>query len=148
MDYAGIITLLGGREVITEEIRTPLDTHRVIRQGLPRQSVITLLQSLSANHDPVVVANAMGMSVRTTQRLKKALPDEPISPEQSDRVWQFAEVLTQATAVFGTLEDAEQWLETAAPALDGAKPIDLLSSQPGVEMVQTLLSRIEHGVYT
>jgi uncharacterized protein (DUF2384 family) len=33
-------------------------------------------------------------------------------------------------------------------ALDDRRPADLLSSPVGVEMVEQLLGRLEHGVYT
>jgi hypothetical protein len=50
--------------------------------------------------------------------------------------------------LFGSQADAEEWLERPAMALDQRKPIDLLSTPAGVEVVEAHLGRLEHGVYT
>lgn len=141
-----VIGFLGGKEVIAREIASPMDTHLVISRGLPKRSVTHLLDSLTVVHDRSVLSGALGMSLRTQQRLKSE-PEEALSVEVSGKAWQFAETLAHASEVFGTQEAAERWLETPATALEGAKPIDLLSTPPGSEMVRTLLTRIEFGVY-
>jgi putative toxin-antitoxin system antitoxin component (TIGR02293 family) len=48
----------------------------------------------------------------------------------------------------GSQEAAEQWLERPAIGLDQRRPIDLLSTPAGVELVETFLERLEYGVYT
>ena len=56
----------------------------------------------------------------------------------------------QALAEY-VLEDAtagRQWLATPQPGLAGRVPNELLSSEFGAREVETLLNRIEHGVYT
>ena len=68
--------------------------------------------------------------------------------EQSGRTWKLAEILAKATAVLGSKEDAEQWLEKPAIGLDQRKPMDLLATPAGVEMVEDYLGRLEYGVYT
>jgi len=50
--------------------------------------------------------------------------------------------------VFGDQAAAENWLAKPAMALDERRPVDLLSSPAGVEMVEQLLGRLEYGVYT
>jgi putative toxin-antitoxin system antitoxin component (TIGR02293 family) len=97
--------------------------------------------------EPAAVRKAVGLSVRTVQR-RNQTPQKPLSPEQSGRAWKFAELLAQATDVLGSQEAAEQWLNTPAMALDQRRPIELLSTAVGADMVQRLLSRIEYGVYT
>lgn len=53
-----------------------------------------------------------------------------------------------AERVLGGHAAAEHWLSEPAIGLDGQRPIDLLSSSPGIESVKDLLQRIEYGVYT
>lgn len=86
------------------------------------------------------------MSLRTFQRRKDA-PDKPLSQEQSGRTWKFAEILAKATEVFGSQEEAEQWLERPAIGLDQRRPIDLLATPAGVELVEQYLTRLAYGVY-
>jgi putative toxin-antitoxin system antitoxin component (TIGR02293 family) len=81
------------------------------------------------------------------QRFKLA-PDKKLSPEQSGRAWKFAEILAKATAVLGSQEEAEDWLRRPAMALDQRRPIDLLATPAGVQLVEDLLGRIQYGVYT
>lgn len=58
-------------------------------------------------------------------------------------------VLAEATRILGTEEAAMYWLSMPTPSLPGrAKPIDLLSTPGGCQLVLDLLVRIEHGVYT
>jgi putative toxin-antitoxin system antitoxin component (TIGR02293 family) len=86
------------------------------------------------------------MSLRTYQRHRDA-PAKPLNKEQSGRTWKFAEILALATAVFGSQEEAEQWLERPATGLNQRRPIDLLETPAGVELVESFLRRIEYGVY-
>jgi len=43
---------------------------------------------------------------------------------------------------------AEQWLERPAIGLDQWRPIDLMTTPAGLELVEDFLGRIEYGVYT
>ena len=90
---------------------------------------------------------AVGVSLRTVQR-KTLTPRKPLSAAQSARAWQFAEILALATIVFGAQEPAEQWLSSPAAALDQRRPIDLMSTPVGAELVSQVLGRIESGVYS
>lgn len=96
---------------------------------------------------PDDVSRAVGVSLRTVQRRTNA-PRSRLSQDQSGRTWKFAEILAKATDVFGDQTEAENWLTRPAMALDDRRPADLLSSPVGVEMVEQLLGRLEHGVYT
>ena len=62
-------------------------------------------------------------------------------------MWKFAEILAKAIKVFGTQEAAEKWLERPAFGLERRRPIDLLATPAGAEMVKTYLGQIEYGVY-
>jgi putative toxin-antitoxin system antitoxin component (TIGR02293 family) len=86
------------------------------------------------------------MSVRTFQR-RKDMPAKLLSQEQSGRTWKFAEILAKATDVLGSQDEAEQWLERPAIGLDRRRPIDLLATPAGVELVEQHLTRLEYGVY-
>jgi putative toxin-antitoxin system antitoxin component (TIGR02293 family) len=56
-------------------------------------------------------------------------------------------VLAKAAAVFGSRQAAEEWMDKPAIGLNRQKPIDLLSSIEGRELVCTYLTQIEFGVY-
>jgi len=141
-----VAKLLGGAKVLRHRLRNSLDAHEMLLQGLPGKSVIHLLASLSSLQGKASVEKALGMSLRTFQRRKDA-PAKPLNQEQSGRTWKFAEILAKATGVFGSQEEAEQWLERPAMGLDQRRPIDLLATLAGVELVEEFLTRLEYGVY-
>lgn len=55
--------------------------------------------------------------------------------------------LTAAEELMGSRASAEIWLQQYVRALD-AKPIDLLDSDAGLDMVLTIIGRLEHGIVT
>lgn len=59
----------------------------------------------------------------------------------------FAEILAKATELFGSRQEAEHWLERPAIGLNRHRPIDLLATPAGAELVKTFLAQIEFCVY-
>lgn len=57
------------------------------------------------------------------------------------------EILGRASEIFGSKAEAETWLKSPAIELDQRRPIDLLSTAAGLEVVEDYLTRIEYGVY-
>ena len=49
--------------------------------------------------------------------------------------------------MFGSQDEAEQWLDRPAMGLDRRRPINLLATPAGVELVEQHLTRLEYGVY-
>ncbi len=138
--------LLGGASLLQRKIRTRLDIHEVLERGIPSSAFNFLLSRVKVLA-PADVRQAVGLSARTVQR-RNQTPQKPLSPEQSGRAWKFAELLAKATDVLGNQEAAEQWLNSPAIGLDQRRPLELLSTAVGAEMVERLLGRIEFGVYT
>lgn len=141
-----IVDLLGGAKVFRRPPANALDAHEVLLHGLPGTALSHLVGSLEILRRTTSLEKAVGMSLRTFQRRQDA-PAKPLSQEQSGRTWKFAEILARATAVLGSQDEAEQWLERPALGLDGRRPIDLLATPAGVELVEDLLRRLEYGVY-
>lgn len=135
--------LMGNRAT---QARSAFEIHEMIEKGLPSQDIISFVESVGLLHDKKVVVKVIGMSERTLyRRVKKP---EPLTAEQSSRTWRFAEILTKAEDVFGDAGEAERWMNTPAMGLEGRKPIDLITTQVGYELVDDFLTRMDHGVYT
>jgi putative toxin-antitoxin system antitoxin component (TIGR02293 family) len=141
-----VVDILGGPGVLRWKLEGSLDAHEMLLRGLPGAALTHLVESLALLHDPVSLEKAVGISLRTFQR-SKANPARLLSQDQSGRTWKFAEILAKATAVLGSRTEAEQWLERPAIGLDQRRPIDLLATTAGVEIVENYLERIEYGVY-
>jgi putative toxin-antitoxin system antitoxin component (TIGR02293 family) len=142
-----VADLLGGVRVLRRPLKSPLDVHELLRRGLPGRALSHLVENLLVLQMTASLERAVGMSLRTFQRRKEA-PAKPLSQEQSGRTWKFAEILAKATAAFGSQQEAEQWLERPAMGLDQRRPIDLLATPAGAELVEDFLRRLEYGVYT
>ena len=142
-----VAALLGGPRTLRHRLGSPLDAHEMLLEGLPADALTHLLDSLSVLRKTASLEKAVGMSLRTFQRRKDA-PGKPLNAEQSGRTWKFAEILAKATALFGSQQEAELWLERPALGLDGRQPIDLLATPAGVELIEAFLLRMEYGVYT
>ena len=142
-----VAALLGGDQVLRRPIATALDAHELLLAGLPSRAVLHLVDNLVVLPRDASLQRAVGMSLRTFQR-RAAGRTRPLNPEQSGRAWKFAEILAKATTLLGTQEEAEQWLDRPALGLEGRRPLDLLATPAGVELVEQLLERLEYGVYT
>jgi putative toxin-antitoxin system antitoxin component (TIGR02293 family) len=126
--------------------QTLLDMHLQLQEGLAVRSVKHLIDTLSAIPKDEALA-ALGVSWRTIER-RGTTPRKPLSREQSGRIFKFAEVLAKATDVFGSQQEAEAWLSRPAMGLNRQRPIDLLATPAGVELVIGFLTRLDYGVYT
>lgn len=139
------LELLGGREVLSRTPENLLDVHHWVSHGIPSASILHLAQAM----DPLPandLSEALGISLRTLHR-KKGAQGDTLSVAQGGRTFKFAEVVAKATVVLGTREAAVQWLTSPAIGLEQQKPIDLLATPMGTQLVEELLDRIEYGVY-
>jgi putative toxin-antitoxin system antitoxin component (TIGR02293 family) len=141
-----VSTLLGGRRVLGSMVISELDAHEMLRRGLPRAALIKLVDNLHVIQVDEA-SEALGMSVRTLQRHKNT-PVVRLDVQQSGRTWKFAEILAKATHVLGSQDEAEQWLRRPAIGLDQQRPIDLLTTPAGVQLVEDYLGRLEYDGYT
>jgi putative toxin-antitoxin system antitoxin component (TIGR02293 family) len=55
-------------------------------------------------------------------------------------------VVAHAVAVFGDEKKASHWLATPLPLLGDRSPSQLLEGQEGVDLVEQVLTRIEHNI--
>ena len=144
--FEDVSTLLGGRRVLGSMIESELEAHELLHRGLPRAALIKLVDNLHVIQVDEAT-EALGMSVRTLQRYRNT-PVGRLDVQQSGRTWKLAETLVKATRVLGSQDEAEQWLKRPAIGLDQQRPLDLLSTPAGVELVEDYLGRLEYNVYT
>jgi putative toxin-antitoxin system antitoxin component (TIGR02293 family) len=149
IEVSRTVDLLGGERTLHRLVRSRLEAHDLLQDGLPGHALRHLVNTVTILHATHhgSLEKAVGISLRTYQRRKDA-PEKKLSVEQSGRTWKFAEILGRSIELFGSRTEAEDWLERPAMALEQRKPIDLLSTPAGVESVEDHLTRLEYGVYT
>jgi len=136
-------TLAVGMTKVTD--MTPLQAHDIVTHGLP----VVLAREMMDAYEVIAreaLLQAIGVSERTLQRGRDE--DRLLDSNATDRLIRLASITEQAIDVLGSKEAAEHWLSTPAIGLDQRRPIDLLQSSEGAELVKTLLIRMDYGVYS
>lgn len=132
----GIWESLSGRYSI-------LDVHEALVAGLPSRSMVKAIpEGISVQ----LLLPAFGMSLRTFMRIK-AEPTRRLGVEQSSRVWRFAELIDKASDVLGGRDLAVEWMREPAMALENRRPIELLATSVGAQLVEDVIERMRYGVY-
>ena len=49
--------------------------------------------------------------------------------------------------VFGDESEAKLWLKEPKSALQGKAPIQVINTESGIQQVELMLGRIEHGIF-
>ena len=120
--------------------------HTSIVAGVSYGALLALGEGIKGGIDEAAFAKVLGLSTRTLRRQAEA-PDKQMPADLASKAWQFAEMLATATEVFGSKEDAERWMTRPAAGLSGKRPIDLMQTHQGAELVGDFLTRLEYGVY-
>jgi putative toxin-antitoxin system antitoxin component (TIGR02293 family) len=113
----------------------------VIRAGLPARAFVGVAEILSLTVDEL--AGKLGVSPRTIRDQRKKL--SRLSSENTEKLVRVARIHRQAGKIFSTNEAISGWLRSPAPALEGARPIDLVDTDFGAREVENVLNGIAYG---
>jgi putative toxin-antitoxin system antitoxin component (TIGR02293 family) len=92
------------------------------------------------------LARLVQISERTLVRRKE---EGRLSSEESDRLLRASRVFGKALALFeGDLAATRAWFSRPAVALGGRSPQDAAATEIGAREVETLVGRLEHGVFS
>jgi putative toxin-antitoxin system antitoxin component (TIGR02293 family) len=135
-----VVALLGGEKVVGKPVTCDLDIARLIRDGLPVDVIDRLIGDRTGTPDEVrrIIMAPKAIVVR---RRKGGL-----TPEQSERVIRAVRIIAEALETFGSRDKALTWMRRACAVLGGKAPIDLLDTEEGAGLVESLLGRIAHGL--
>ncbi|MBT1690745.1 type II RES/Xre toxin-antitoxin system antitoxin [Dawidia soli] len=117
--------------------------HAIREKPLKKRHVIFISDKLGVQQKDA--ADLIGMSVRTFQRLEKTAD---LTPAASENVVKLAELYEVGLRAFDdNTESFVNWLTSPIPALNNERPMTLLSSNLGIDLVKDELLRIEFGIY-
>jgi len=134
--------LLGGRQTLGMAPATPLDLVELSRRPVKASAFDRFAGWLRMSER--ALAEALDISFTTLHRRGAT---RRLAPRESEKLVRTARVLARAILAFGDEEAARGWLGDESPALGGKKPVDLLDTSTGAELLVTELGRIEYGVY-
>ena len=134
---AEILDMMGTPRLMGEDLVS------VTRRGVPSTSAKRVLKGLGIA--PEGIHRLLGTSASTFARRVRGR--RPLDVVESDRFVRLLRVVAHAEDMLGSRRAAVEWLNSANRSLRGAKPLELLDTDAGVEMVADLLHRIGTGSY-
>ncbi len=116
--------------------------HEALHHGMPYAVFKRLAQVTGMEQKELVVYTKL-----STASLARRAKSGHFTPEESDRLYRFADVFNAATELFdGDIIRGRRWLSTPAPGLGGRRPIEMLGTTAEHQSVLDLIGRLEHGV--
>jgi len=143
-----------------------------LRGGAPGPHAYVVLLGLETFDIPALLKTVeRGFVYRTFERFQRniCLPFEQVTalvdiprrtltrrkregrflPDESDRLLRASRLFGKTLELFeGDREAATEWLTTGQTGLGGALPVDLARTDVGAREVETLIGRLEHGVFS
>jgi putative toxin-antitoxin system antitoxin component (TIGR02293 family) len=134
----------GARTLIRDLLRQgkPSDDAIIdaVGRGLPPSALDDLLDAGLSEDE---VAGVIGFSVRTLHRKRDR--GVRLDVAEGDRAVRLARILAEADLYIGARGRALHWLRAGNWSLGGRTPLELLATEPGVEMVRQVLATIAYG---
>jgi putative toxin-antitoxin system antitoxin component (TIGR02293 family) len=140
-EVEGAVNVLGGPRVLGRSVRCPEDLAKRVREGLPFSALSAVVSQYGISRD--VLCDILHLSRRNLLRRKE---QSRLSPDESDRLYRLARVLAHANRVFEDPEESADWIQTPNASLGKQQPLSLLDTDIGVQQVDEILGRIEHGI--
>jgi putative toxin-antitoxin system antitoxin component (TIGR02293 family) len=136
----GIITRLGGRSALDEEIRSEADLARAIERRLPLRMLTAIERAGTLTRKEV---HELVIPERTVRH--RASKNEPLSVEESDRLVRLARIEAIAEQTFEDPVKAATWLRRPLAELERRSPLEMASTEAGARVVETILAKIAWG---
>jgi putative toxin-antitoxin system antitoxin component (TIGR02293 family) len=136
-----VVATLGGKGVLRANVRTVAELSRLVSAGLPFRS----LRRVSAHYPAAERARVEQIVVPRTTMLRREQAGV-LSREESERLERVARLTTLAERVLESREDAQRFLTTPHPLLDGQAPIDMAATDLGARRVEDVLWRLEYSL--
>ena len=143
MSNVTIERLLGGTAVIGHTLKTEMDMYEISRIGLPKKALLHLISNLNVSIRSM--SPLINMTERTIQRKKD---NDLLNISTTEQILQIAKVYSIGNNVFGSAKNFQTWMNAKNTSLGEKKPIELIPSRYGAQMVLDVIGRIEHGIFS
>jgi putative toxin-antitoxin system antitoxin component (TIGR02293 family) len=143
MELSGVAEVLGGEKVLRKKIQNRMDLVELSKKGVTKNALRHLAKFLSFTMSQM--AALLPVTERTIQRYA---PRKHFNRVVSEQILQIAEVAAKGAEVFEDKDKFLAWMDHPNRGLGDKKPLGLLNSRFGAEMVLDELGRIEHGVFS
>lgn len=117
-----------------------------VEAGVSRSVVKSLPAALGATHS--LLADLLDISEKSIQRLMKTSLHAVVSRQISERTVRLMQIRQKAVDVFENEEQALAWLIEPNEAFAGRSPLVHARTELGCRQIETVLDRIDHGVFS
>ena len=139
-----LVHWLGDSAVDLSKIESDFDVIEWGEQGVTKASIDDLTAHMGITRK-VMAEDLLGMSVKT---LERKTPKEKLDKQVSSHAIEIAKIMQHAYEVFGDEEKLRRWMNKENRSLNNLKPVLLLKTLTGINMVNDILGRIQEGVYS
>lgn len=126
----------------SEPINQRTDLISIARNGIQTKYLKTIQKFTSLNDKEL--SEILPISQRQLVRYSES---HRLNKEITSHLIQIIELFQKGYRLFSK-EKFQLWIRTDNKTLNNNKPIDLLDTSLGIEMIEDIIGRIEHGVYS
>jgi len=130
---------INGRRAITERG----DMRDALCEGLPFGTLEAPAHAGGCTKESLTGVISFGPRTLTRRKAQRIL-----NAVESDRLFRLARVTQMAVHTLGSLEKPRHWLDRPNKALSGETPLSLLDTDIEARQVETILGRIDHGIFS
>lgn len=142
--YEGLAEILGEKAGVGSPISTEWDLINLSKKGLEKPVLRIIAAQLG-----IPVAEALLLLGMPLDEFVEMKEDETFSPRYSEHIIKLAELINEGKELWGTEQNKfKGWLQHPVSALGSKRPVELLDTIYGIEMVITIIGRIIHGVFS
>lgn len=140
---ADVARWLGGKKLLKSDVRSDFDFVRLVQDGLPTAVLEALVKR--GELTPQEVEKYI-IPRRTLAHRKRR--HQPLSREESDKLARVGRIFAVALDTFQDRQKASAWMRRSNRELQGAAPVELLDTDSGARVLEQMLERIAHGIFS
>lgn len=132
---------LGGPTLIGRQFKNEIELVDVVAEGIPKATIKHLADLYALD-----VREIIRLLPVTARNLHRYAEDDRLSEVVTGRLFMLADLFAHGADALGT-DYFRAWLYRPNVGLQQKKPIDILHNEVGINTVDDILGRIEHGIF-
>lgn len=135
-----VARVLGGRSVLGRSVETWDELDRIVREGLPKESLQLVARRVV---EPGASVNEFVYTVVPPATFKRR---DRLSADESAHTERLARVIALSEALWDDEAEARAFLTRPHPLLRDETPLNVAHTEIGARVVERLLHDVEHGL--
>jgi putative toxin-antitoxin system antitoxin component (TIGR02293 family) len=131
---------LGGPTLIGRKFKNEIDLVDVVTEGIPKATIKHL-----ADVYAIDIREIIRLLPVTARNLHRYAESDRLSEVVTGRLFMLADLFAHGADALG-VDYFRAWLYRPNLGLQNKKPIDILHNEVGINTVDDILGRIEHGI--